>query len=203
LSSASAEPPVFLIVAGPNGSGKSSAYQDADIEAFGRSVWIINPDLLTAKIRDVESLPLAAANLEAVRRIEAWLETSIQAYQTVGVETVLSTPKYRPLVQKAKQLGFEVRLIYVLLDSPQRNIERVRLRVKKGGHAVPKQKILERHARSLEQLPWFLEHADQAWLYDNSGAKPRLIGEKHAGVITLDNNALPAVVEAARKIQSD
>ena len=91
----------------------------------------------------------------------------------------------------------------MLLDLPQRNVERVRLRVKKGGHAVPEQKILERHARSLEQLPWFLEHADQAWLYDNSGAKPRLIGEKHAGVITLDKNALPAVVEAARKIQSD
>jgi len=52
LSSASAEPPVFLIVAGPNGSGKSSAYQDADIEAFGRSVWIINSDLLAARIRE-------------------------------------------------------------------------------------------------------------------------------------------------------
>jgi predicted ABC-type ATPase len=36
----------LVIVAGPNGSGKSSVYQDADIEAFGRSVWIINPDLL-------------------------------------------------------------------------------------------------------------------------------------------------------------
>ena len=39
-----AEPPVPLIVAGPNGSGKSSAYQDTDIEAFGRSVWVINPE---------------------------------------------------------------------------------------------------------------------------------------------------------------
>jgi predicted ABC-type ATPase len=56
--SPNAEPPVFLIVAGPNGSGKSSAYQDTDIEAFGRSVWIINPDLLTARIRAVEGLEL-------------------------------------------------------------------------------------------------------------------------------------------------
>src|SRR5262249_14372470 len=131
LSSLSAEPPVFLIVAGPNGSGKSSAYQDTDVEAFGRSVWIINPDLLAARIRDIEGLGWQAATLEAVRRIEACLETSIDAHQTVGVETVLSTPKYRRLVNRAKQLGFEVRLIYVLLDSPQRNIERVRLRVKK------------------------------------------------------------------------
>jgi len=42
VSSQSAEPPVFLIIAGPNGSGKSSAYRDADVETFGRSVWIIN-----------------------------------------------------------------------------------------------------------------------------------------------------------------
>jgi len=203
LSSSSAEPPVFLIVAGPNGSGKSSAYQDTNIEAFGRSVWIINPDLLAARIRAVEGLDLTNANLAAVRRIEAWLETSIEAHQTVGVETVLSTPKYRRLVQKAKKLGFEVRLIYVLLDSPHRNVERVRLRVKKGGHSVPKDKIIERYARSLEQLPWFLDQADQAWLFDNSGANPRLMGEKHAGVVTLDEDALPAFVTAVDEIRSD
>jgi predicted ABC-type ATPase len=203
LPSQSAEPPVFLIVAGPNGSGKSSVYQDADVEAFGRSVWIINPDLLSVRISEGEGLALPAANLEAVRRIEAWLEASINAHQTVGVETVLSTPKYRRLVDRAKQLGFEVRLIYVLLDSPQRNIERVRLRVKKGGHAVPENKILERHARSLEQLPWFLDRADQASLFDNSGATPRLIGEKRAGVITLDRDALPEIADAVREIQTE
>lgn len=199
---ANAEPPVFLIVAGPNGSGKSSVYQDADIESFGRSVWIINPDLLAARIRDIEGLQLPAANLEAVIRIETWLEASIRAHQTVGVETVLSTGKYRRLVDKAKALGFDVRLIYILLDSPQRNIERVRLRVLKGGHAVPEDKILARHARSLEQLPWFLERADQAWLFDNSGASPQLIGEKKGTIITLDDNALPSIVEAVRKIQT-
>jgi predicted ABC-type ATPase len=199
----SAERPVFLIVAGPNGSGKSSAYQDTDVEAFGRSVWIINPDLLSARIRDVENLTPAAANLEAVQRIEAWLEASIRAHQTVGVETVLSTGKYRRLVEAAKKLGFEVRLIYVCLDSPQRNVDRVRLRVKKGGHAVPEDKIVERYIRSLEQMPWFLEQADQAWLYDNSGARPRLIGQKRESVISLDPNALPAVVEAVRTIQTE
>ena len=52
-------------------------------------------------------------------------------------------------------------------------------------------------------MPWFLEQADHAWLFDNSGAVPRLIGEKHAGVITLDEAALPVVVEAVRKIQTE
>jgi predicted ABC-type ATPase len=189
-------------VAGPNGSGKSSAYQGLDPESFARSVWIINPDLLTVRLRDVEGLELAAANLQAVRRIEAWLEVSIRAHQTVGVETVLSTDKYRRLVLAAKALRFQVRLTYVILDSPERNIERVRLRVKMGGHAVPEDKIVERYARSLAQMPWFLDQAHEAWLYDNSDTSPRLIGRKHKGVITLDSGALPQVVAAVETIRT-
>src|ERR1700731_1770975 len=89
------ERPTFWVIGGPNGSGKSSLYSDADIEAFDQSVWIINPDLLTERIQQVENLTLLEANLQAVIRIENWLEASINAHQTVGVETVLSTDKYR------------------------------------------------------------------------------------------------------------
>lgn len=138
-----------------------------------------------------------------MRRIEAWLEASIRAHQTVGVETVLSTSKYRRLVDLSQALGFEVRLIYVLLDSVDRNIERVRLRVKKGGHDVPEAKVRERYLRSLSQLPWFLERVDEAWIFDNSAARPRLIGKKQNRVVTLDANALPAVVAAVSTIRSN
>lgn len=203
VSSARIERPKFWIVAGPNGSGKSSLYDQTDIESFGRSIWIINPDLLAARIRSVELLDLHEANLEAVRRIEAWLEASIQAHQTVGVETVLSTPKYQRLVSAAKSRQFEVNLIYVLLRSPDLCIERVRLRVAKGGHDVPRQKIVDRWYRSLGQLPWYLEQADRAWLFDNSGAKPRLMGQKSKGTLLLDPDALPEIQQAAALIRTE
>ena len=188
--------PRLWIVAGPNGSGKTSIYDNADIEDFGRSVWIINPDALSQRICDIELLEPLAANLEAVRWIERWLYASIEAHQT-GVETVLSTAKYRSLVLAAKQRKFAIRLIYVLLKSPQLNIERVRLRVAKGGHDVPSEKILERRERSLQQLPWFLAHADDAWLFDNSDEKPQLIGTKSKGKIKLRSAALPEIKKAA------
>jgi predicted ABC-type ATPase len=191
------------IVAGPNGSGKSSSYQSLDVEASARSVWIINPDLLTVRLQEVERLDLQAANMQAVQRIEAWLEVSIRAHQTVGVETVLSTDKYRRLVLAAKALQFRIRLTYVILNSPELCIERVRFRVKKGGHAVPEDKIVERYARSLDQLPWFLDEADEAWLLDNSGAALRLMGRKQDGVITLDPDALPQIVAAVQKIRTE
>jgi len=197
------ERPKFWIVAGPNGSGKSTIYAKSNIKDFGGSVWIINPDLLAARIEKVESIKLPTANLEAVKRIYAWLEASIAAHQTVGVETVLSTDKYRKLVLAAKANGFEIRLIYVMLKSVAMNVERVRLRVADGGHNVPKNKILERRARSLQQLPWFLEHADGAWLFDNSGTKPRLIGTKIAGKIEVDRTAMPEIKYAASLIDAD
>jgi predicted ABC-type ATPase len=190
------ERPILWIVAGPNGSGKSSLYGNTDIEAFDQSVWIINPDLLTARIQRVEGLTLEEANLQAVVRIEAWLEASIRAHQTVGVETVLSTDKYRRLVLAAKDRQFEFRLIFVMLESPDLNVQRVRLRVKKGGHDVPEAKIKKRWNRSLAQLPWFLEQADQAAIFDNSGAVPRLVGQKRGYATFIDSDAPLALREA-------
>lgn len=194
------EAPRLWIVAGPNGSGKSTLYSEADIEGFGRSVWIINPDLLAARIVQEEELELNTANLQAVIRIQAWLEASVRAHQTVGVETVLSTDKYRPLIGDAKRLGFEVRLIYVVLQSVEMNVERVRLRVANGGHDVPEDKIRERYTRSLAQLPWFLDQADWAVIFDNSRTVPRKVGSKIGGIIEVDPKAPRDIVEAAKTL---
>ncbi len=188
-----AERPVFLIIGGPNGSGKSSAYADARVEIESRTLWIINPDLLAARIRDVEDYALPEANLQAIQRIEAWLEASIRTHSSIGVETVLSTGKYRRLVELAKGIGFEVWFLYVVLDTPERNVDRVRVRVLKGGHAVPEDKILERYWRSLDQMPWFLAAADRAFLYDNSGEQPQLVGQKENGDIFVDPKAPPVL----------
>jgi predicted ABC-type ATPase len=187
--------PRLWIVAGPNGCGKSSAYDRSDVDEFGGSVWIINPDLLTRRISDVEALGLSEANLAAVTRIESWLDSSLDVHQTIGVETVLSTDKYRRLVKKAKSLGFEFRLIYVFVRSAELQLERIRLRVAKGGHDVPEAKVRARRERSFDQLPWFFHHADSAWLFDNSGAAPELVGQKDIGLAWLNASMLPALMD--------
>ena len=168
------ERPVFWIVGGPNGSGKSTLYNLTSLEGWGGSVWIINSDLLTATIVEQERLPLAEANLTAVQRVERWLDASIAAYQTIGVETVLSSPKYRRLVHDAHERGFEVRLIYVLLDTLDLQLARIRRRVGEGGHDVPAEKVGVRRARSFEQLAWFARHVDKCFVFNNSSGDPEL-----------------------------
>ncbi len=167
--------PVLWIVAGPNGSGKSSFYNRTDIEGWGGSIWIINPDLLTQTIIEQEGMTVDAANLAAVQRIQLWLEASLETYQTIGVETVLSSPKYRPLVEKAQSRGFVVKMIYVTLQSAALQIDRVRWRVRDGGHGVPEDKIVDRRRRSFDELAWFARHVDECAIFDNSTGEPALI----------------------------
>ena len=174
------EQPILWIIAGPNGSGKSSLYNRTDIEGWGGSVWIINPDLLTSRLVEAESLVQAAANIVALDRIFTWLEASIDVHQTIGVETVLSSPKYRSLLATAKDRGFQTRMIYVVLRSAELQLERIRIRVSEGGHDVPAEKVIARRTRSFEQLAWFFDHVDECFIYDNSTGEPELIGGKKA-----------------------
>ena len=131
-----------------------------------------------------------------------WLRISIRTYKTIGVETVLSTDKYRKLVLMAKSHGFEIRLLYVTLRTVGLNIARVKARVKKGGHKVPIKKIKSRRIRSFEQLPWFLDHADSALIYDNSFTKPKMVGEKKNGVYFLDPSASVEIRTAINKLRT-
>ncbi len=185
MASKGTERPRFWIVAGPNGCGKSTAYGRGDVMGLDGSVWIINPDLLTARLKNAENLDLIAANLAAVQRIEAWLDTSIEVHQTIGVETVLSSPKYRRLVDKAKAHDFEICFVYVYVRSVEIQMERIRARVAKGGHDVPPDKVRERRKRSFDEMPWFFAQADRAWIFDNSEAEMKLVGEREGGLAAL------------------
>ncbi len=172
------ERPILWIVAGPNGSGKSTLYNQTDIEDWGGSVWIINPDLLTVRLIEAESLQSDNANREALDRILKWLDASINVHQTIGVETVLATAKYRPLIVRAKEKGFEIRMLYVVLDSVARQLDRIALRVSEGGHDVAADKVRSRRLRSFEQLGLFAEHVDRLMIFNNSSGSPQLVGYK-------------------------
>ena len=110
----------------------------ASIDAPTGGVGFINPDVLAKRISDHERTAAQSRRQSGIgRRIERWLHASVDAHQTVGVETVLATDKYCKLVERARAQGFRVRLIYVFLANANLNVARVRDRVAKGGHDVP------------------------------------------------------------------
>jgi len=186
--------------AGPNGSGKSTFYTRARIVEDDAPLWIINPDVLTSEIAERENLAWLTANGRALDRIKLWLEASIEMYKPVGFETVLSSAKYLSMIDRAIEQGYELRLIYVALRSPELHIQRVRTRVSEGGHGVDERKIVDRRIRSFDNLQIVLPKANFAQIWDNSGEVPQLLFEKKGDEIAaFDTDAIPEITERVRR----
>lgn len=94
----------------------------------------------------------------------------------------------------AQAAGFSVSLYYTILDSVERNIERVKQRVEAGGHDIPEDDIRRRYDGSLRKLSEALKIADEAVLIDNSGIEP------HEMVVIRNGQVLAADLDEASSL---
>lgn len=90
-------------------------------------------------------------------------------------ETVMSHRGKLAEVIEAKEMGFKTYLYFVCTDDPTVNIERVKNRIDKGGHAVPSDKIIKRYKASLDNLAMAIGVFDKCYLFDNSTNVQKLI----------------------------
>jgi predicted ABC-type ATPase len=101
--------------------------------------------------------------------------------KSFSYETVMSDGSKLRELETAKQIGFKTYLYFVCTDDYQKNIDRVQLRVSKGGHNVDVNKIEKRYFKTLENLTNAIKIADRAFLFDNSGKKMNLLAEVYQG----------------------
>ena len=154
--------PIVLVFAGPNGSGKSTVTKGFDI--FGE---YINADEIK-KQRN-------CSDLEAAQIATSFREYAVKNKLDFTFETVLSSPRNVELLKNAKNVGYRIEVVFVLTSDPQINVSRVAQRVKNGGHDVPKDKIISRYHKSLNNISAMLKIADIMWVVDNSTEKAELI----------------------------
>ncbi|MBD0276230.1 MAG: zeta toxin family protein, partial [Acetobacteraceae bacterium] len=107
-------------------------------------------------------------SLQAARASDALVDAEIAAGRSVLVETVLSSDKLQSRVLAAKAAGYTVALVYVTLRHEALNVARVVLRHAQGGHGVPRDRVLDRRARSHARFRWFAERADFVAVFENS-----------------------------------
>ena len=94
-------------------------FPDRLLRAYLGNIDIINPDERTREIRQQHpSMSQDDANLRAAQETEDEVRQRIEGHTSFGVETVLSSDKYKPYVRRARALGHQVGLIYVALSSP-------------------------------------------------------------------------------------
>ena len=142
-------------------------------------------------------MPLGDANRRAAddceRQVRAIIEEGKRSF---AIETVLSTDKYREIVLRARERGFQFLFVYVLLGSVGEAIERVKIRVSRGGHDVPIDKIRARWPRSLANLKWFWSEATQAYIFFNGDRveEPLLVAARSEESFTFDPDALACLL---------
>ncbi|GAB90114.1 AAA family ATPase [Gordonia rhizosphera] len=170
-------PRVDLVI-GCNGAGKTTLVDRHLIPILGTP--FVNADEI-ARQRwpdDPEAHSYEAADVAAATRT-----TLIRLGRSFIAETVFSHPSKLDLIDAAHDHGFRV-ILHVVVVPEAYAVERVRLRVAGGGHAVPVDKIRQRYQRVWPLAVQAIRAADQATVYDNRGRRTRVLARFFNGVPT-------------------
>ena len=134
-----------------------------------------NPDEVTARILAANpGLGAGAANSAAWHAGKRLLERAVAERLDFAFETTLGGHTITALLQQALAVGFEVRVWFVGLSSPELHIARVRSRVARGGHDISEETIRERYDRSRINLIALMPRLTELRVFDNSfEADPR------------------------------
>ena len=164
----------LYIISGCNGAGKTTAsytilpemlncneFVNADEIAKGLSPF--NPDNVAIK-----------AGRLMLTRITELLESG----SDFAFETTLSTRSYVNTVKKAREKGYLVTVLYFWLNSPDLAVERVRIRVKEGGHHIPEETIRRRYDLGIKNMFNLYIPIVDFWMFiDNSKTPFEILAE--------------------------
>lgn len=186
--------PQLYVFAGPNGAGKSTL--SASMVSPETSVFdgdIIFQNLKNAYSDLDESLLWANVNdIEFAR----WKEVSLESGADAAFETNFRSAEVMKTVARFAAAGFETRLFFMGLDSVEASIDRVKLRVAKGGHDVRVEYININYTKSLENLYMFYNSFTSAHLFQNFSPPGKQVimtplMSIHSGEVTEINPILP------------
>ena len=158
--------PCIWVLAGTNGAGKSSIAGALLRESGGE---YFNPDEAARRIRDLyPALAPRAANAQAWALGVRQLDDAIRLRRDYFFETTLGGTTIARRLERAHDAGFELRVWYAGLRTPELHIARVASRVRAGGHDIPEADVRRRFESSRRNLVRLLPRLAELRVYDNS-----------------------------------
>jgi len=164
--------PVCVIIAGPNGAGKTTFAREYLKKDMG-IIHFVNADLIAGGLSPLR--PELAA-FEAGRLVLREIDRLARAKTDFAFESTLSGLTYLKRLRDWKANGYRIEIVYLGLSSPQLALRRVAVRVRQGGHNVPRRDVLRRFTRGWKNFETHYRLLADGWsVYDNSGVSPRLV----------------------------
>src|SRR5690606_30066452 len=138
----------LYIIAGCNGAGKTTAS------------FTILPEMIECKefvnadeiVKGLSPVKPKKGSIEAGRRVCNRINELLKANENFALETTLSTRSYKNKILQARKQGYTVTLLFFWLENMELAKERVEIRVKEGGHDIPKEVIERRYLKGIKNL---------------------------------------------------
>jgi len=167
--------PKILILAGPNGAGKTTFAREFVRQELGFKHFV-NADLIAAGMSPFE--PELAA-IAAGRVMLDHIAHLVKARESFVIETTLSGLGYARHIKEWKKNGYKISLTFLSLPTETIAVNRVRNRVKQGGHNIPTHVIKRRFFAGRENFnKIYKDLVDQWVLFDNTGEIPIILDRK-------------------------
>ena len=161
----------LCIIGGCNGAGKTTLAREL-LTSMGL-MRFLNADEIA---RGLSPLDPSLAAFKGGRLVIEEASTMLAAGKSFALESTLSGKTYVAMLRHAKERGYRIVLHYLIIASADQAVERVRLRVRTGGHHVPANDVARRYDRSrLHFLKDYLPLADEWGVWENIIPPPRQI----------------------------
>lgn len=136
-------------------------------------VHFVNADLIAGGLSPLK--PELAA-IAAARIVLREIDRLASERADFAFETRLSGRTYVRRMEAWKRAGYRIEIVYLRLGSVDLALRRIEVRVRQGGHDVPKRDVLRRFDRGWGNFVKIYQPMAESWaVYDNSGASPQLV----------------------------
>lgn len=170
--------PQVVVIAGPNGAGKSTVAPDLLQGALAVDHFL-NADRIASGLSGFA--PETAA-WKAGRVMLNRIEELAEGRKSFAFESTLAGRSIAKRIDGFLAKGYAVRIAYLWLEEPDLAVQRVKQRVRMGGHDVPEPDIRRRFWRSLRNFDEVYGPQATSWrLYDSSSPSTPTIAFRREG----------------------
>jgi predicted ABC-type ATPase len=168
----------LFIIAGPNGAGKTTSAMKL-LPDFLQCEEYVNADSIASGLSQFRPESVA---INAGRAMLLRIKELKRQRKSFAFETTLASRSFVNLINECRHSGYSTNIIFLWLQSPELALKRVAIRVKCGGHSIPKDTILRRYKKGIENfINLYMPRADNWTIYDNSHSTPALVASKRMG----------------------
>lgn len=157
--------PQVILIAGPNGAGKTTLAPFLLRDKLGVLEYVnADPIALGLSGFDPASVAFAAGRVMLKR-----LHDLAEQHRTFAFETTLAAKSYAPLIEGLRNRAYKFQLTFAWLRSADLAVQRVRERVRTGGHDVAEEIVRRRYDKGVRNFWMLYMPLADAWsVYDNS-----------------------------------